>query len=206
MKNILIADDHPLVLSSLKNLISNMQQMAVVCEANDGNEVLDYLNRDLPLDLILMDLSMPHGEIELIEKIRVIKPAVPILVLSMHTETVLLQRVLQAGATGYVSKQSDPEILCFAIEQVSKGQRFIDPTMLDSVLNSSKKNPNPNSVLSPKELQIFLMMGEGKSLKEISDQLNISIKTTSTHKARIMNKLNLSSNVELSRYLVKNMY
>jgi DNA-binding NarL/FixJ family response regulator len=203
---VLIADDHVIVRSGLKQLFELMGDIAVVGEATNGDEVLEVL-RQKEFDLILLDLTMPGlSGVNLITRIRASYEKVPVLVLSMHNELQIAKRVLQAGASGYVTKGSEQDTLMAAIRKVAAGGRFIDPGVAEQMMFEKPltREALPHERLSERELHIMKLIAAGKSINDIADELFISNKTVSTHKARLMQKLNFLSNAELVRYAADN--
>lgn len=202
MIRILIADDHAIVRSGLTQLFSMASDIEVVSLATDGGQVIEFLHRG-SCDLILLDLTMPGiSGIDLIASIRGHKPKLPILVLSMHNEPLIARRALKAGAAGYMTKDSEPEMVIAAIRKVAGGGRYIDPRLAEQIVFDSETG-NPEQLhdqLSNRELNIFNLLVRGKSVNEIADELAISNKTVSTHKARLMQKMRFHSNAELMRY------
>ncbi len=201
MINVLIADDHVIMRNGLKQVCDSMGDVTVAGEAENGDEVLKAIERQ-QFDLLILDLTMPGiSGIELIKSIRVKQAKLPILVFSMRHELQVAQQALQAGATGFVTKGSGPNILAPAIRMVATGATFIDSAILEKMMFEKQSNaPVQKQRLSERELQIMRLFGQGKSLKEIADELCISSKTVTTHKARLMQKMNLQSNAELVLY------
>lgn len=202
MIKVLIADDHVVVRSGLKQLFGAMGGIVVAGEATNGDEVLEAL-RQVQFDLILLDLTMPGiSGVNLIGRIHAIRAQMPILVLSMHNELQIAKRVLQAGAQGFVTKSSGQETLMSAIHKVAGGGRFVDPELAEQMMFEKPVNGEsaPHDRLSERELHIMKLFAKGRSVNEIAEELFISNKTVSTHKARLMQKLNLQSNAELVRY------
>lgn len=202
MIRVLIADDHVIVRGGLKQLFGLMGDIVVAGEAADGAEVLAMLQQG-EFDLLLLDLTMPGlSGVNLISRIRTLKPKLPILVLSMHNELQVAKRVLQAGAVGFVTKGSMQEILMDAVRKVAAGGRFIDPVIAEQLLFEKPVNgeTSPLERLSERELHILKLLAMGKGINEIAVELFISNKTVSTHKARLMQKMNFQSNAELVRY------
>jgi DNA-binding NarL/FixJ family response regulator len=202
MIRVLIADDHVIVRSGLKQLFGLMGDITVAGEATNGDEVLEVLQHDT-FDLILLDLTMPGiSGVNLIGRIRTYNPNLPILILSMHNELQIVKRVLQAGASGFVTKGSAQDTLMSAIRKVAAGGRFVDPTVAEQMLFEKpvKGDASPHERLSERELQILKLFAKGKGINEIAEELFISNKTVSTHKARLMQKLNFQNNAELVRY------
>lgn len=204
MIRVLIADDHFIVRQGLVQLFGLMGDIVVAGDVANGEALLETLKTS-PIDLILLDLSMPGlSGVKLIEAIRTCGWKMPILVLSMHDDLQTAKRVMQAGASGYVAKFSEQETLLAAIRKVAVGARFIDPAIVEQLLIERPRNDDGElyQLLSPRELQIMKLVGRGKSNVEIGDALFISNKTVSTHKARLMQKLNLSNTADLVRYAV----
>lgn len=202
MIKVLIADDHAIVRSGLKQLFGLMGDISVAGEATSGDEVLDALQKNR-FDLILLDLTMPGlSGINLIGRIRALYPDTPVLVLSMHNELQIAKRVLGAGAAGYVTKGSEQNTLMAAIRKVAAGGRFIDPAVAEQMMFEKplQGEAAPHERLSERELNILKLFAKGRGINEIADELFISNKTVSTHKARLMRKLNFTNNSELVRY------
>lgn len=202
MIRLMIADDHAIVRSGLRQLLSLAPDIQVEAEAVDGSQVLDHLRQGLP-DLLLLDINMPGlSGPDLIARIKSHWSALPILVLSMHNEPQVAARVLKAGASGYVTKDSEMEVLLGAIRRVAGGGRYIVPELVERLVferNNEGDRP-PHTLLSDRELEIFRLLVQGKGVNEIADQLCISNKTVSTHKTRLMEKLNIHSTADLVRY------
>jgi DNA-binding NarL/FixJ family response regulator len=205
MIRLLIADDHAIVRSGLKQVFAMASDLAVVGEAVNGAEVLDSLRQQLP-DLLLLDINMPGlSGPDLIVRIRAHWAKLPILVLSMHNEAQVAARVLKAGANGYVTKDSEMDVLLGAIRRVAGGGKFIAPELAEKLVFdlSLGSDAAPHSTLSDRELEIFHLLAAGKGVNEIAGQLCISNKTVSTHKTRLMEKLNVESTAELVRYALQ---
>ncbi|WP_175948246.1 response regulator [Burkholderia pyrrocinia] len=200
----LIADDHAIVRSGLKQIIATTTDIVVVDEAARGTEVIDKL-RARRVDLLLLDMTMPGiNGVALIRRVRIEYPALPILVLSIHNEAQVVSRALRAGATGYVTKDSDPDILLAAMRKLAAGGRFIDPTLVDAVVfETHAEGAPPHEILSNREFQVLQMLAAGQSINEIAESFSLSAKTISTHKMRLMQKLKLNNNAELIRYAIK---
>jgi len=206
MIRILMADDHGIVREGMKHLFALTADIAVVAEAANGGQVLERLQQG-GFDVILLDMSMPGvSGVNLITRIRSHSPHIPILVLSMHNEPQIARRALNAGAAGYLTKDSEPEILVTAVRKVAQGGRFIDPALAGQMVfeTNDPGQKAPHEQLSEREYEILLRLAKGKSLNEIADELAISNKTVSTHKTRLMQKMNFSSNADLVHYAVAN--
>jgi DNA-binding NarL/FixJ family response regulator len=199
---LMIADDHTILRESLKHLFALADDIEVCAEAMNGGEVLERL-RDGGIDLVLLDMNMPgiSGE-DLILRLRAQYPELPILVLSMHNQAQVAQRALKAGASGYLSKDRDAEMLLAAIRKVTVGGRFIDPVLAEQMaFESSGIVSSPHhACLSDREFEILCLCAKGVSLNDIAAKFSISSKTVSTHKSRLMEKMGFESNAELVRY------
>lgn len=204
MIRVVIADDHAMVRGGLKQIIATTADIVVVDEATQGEELLALLRRT-PLDLLLLDMTMPGlSGMELIRHLHEAMPALPVLILSMHNAAQVVSRALRAGASGYVTKDSEPEILLQAIRKIAAGGRFIDPALVDAMVFDSRDNDiPPHENLSERELQILKMIAAGLPLGEIADQLCLSPKTISTYKMRLMQKLEVDHNADLIRYATR---
>ena len=204
MIRVLIADDHAIVREGLKQLFALDKHVVVAGEAVNGAQVLEAL-REGEFDLVLLDLTMPGvSGVSLISRIRAEDASPPILVLSMHNESQIARRALDAGASGYLTKDSRPEVLLAGIYKVAAGGRFIDPSLVDEMVFElgGPGQRMPHELLSDREFHILRLLVGGKSVNAIADELSISNKTVSTHKARLMQKMNFHNNAELVRYAV----
>jgi len=205
MIRILIADDHPLIREGLKKTLQAERGMEVVCEASNGQEVLDLVNKH-DLDIIIMDLSMPGiGGLDVIKELKRQKYKVPILILSMHPEERFAIRVLKAGGAGYLSKENAPDNLVDAIHKIVSGRKYITPTLAERLAFELEERTEklPHEELSDREFQVLCMLASGVSIKEISDKLFLSINTVNTYKVRIYEKLKIQSVVDLTHYALK---
>ncbi|WP_027214605.1 response regulator [Burkholderia sp. WSM2232] len=204
MINLLIADDHPLVRGGLKQIIETTPDIVVAGEAAQGSEVIEKL-RTCQVDLLLLDMTMPGiSGVDLIRRVRAERPSLPLLVLSIHNEAQVVSRALRAGATGYVTKDSNPDVLLAAIRRLAEGGRFIDPKLVEGIVfETYSGDAPPHEILSDREFQVLQMLALGKSLNEIADAFALSAKTISTHKMRLMQKLGLANNADLIRYAIR---
>ncbi|MEW6612256.1 MAG: response regulator [Pseudomonadota bacterium] len=205
MIRLLIADDHAIVREGLKQMIALAGDIVVAGEAADGYEVLEQVRRQA-FDVVSLDMSMPRlSGVDLIKRIKLERSGLPILILSMHNEGQFAMRALKAGASGYLTKDSDPETLIAAIRKVAVGRKFIDPTLVEEVVFETVLSDGqaPHGLLSDREFQIFQLIVSGKGLNDIAAQLSLSAKTVSTYKARLMQKLGVSNNADLVRYALK---
>jgi DNA-binding NarL/FixJ family response regulator len=204
MIRIIIADDHAIVRGGLRQIFATTRDLVVVSEASHSADVLQQW-RQVPCDMLLLDMTMPGTSgVELIRHLHEEKPDLPILILSMHNEGQIIARALKAGAAGYVTKDSEPEILLSAIRKVAAGGKFIDPAVVETMIfNPGSKDDIPHDLLSKRELQILTMIAGGDALGNIAEHLHLSPKTVSTHKMRLMQKLGINSNADLIRYATK---
>ncbi|QPK64612.1 response regulator transcription factor [Methylomonas sp. LL1] len=204
MIHLMIVDDHALMREGLKQLFEGEDDIIVGAEAASGEEVLAILQKE-NIDLVLLDLSIPgiHG-VELIAKIREMPDSPPILVLSMHNEPQIAKRKLKSGASGYITKDSSPKDLLEAIRKVAAGGRYIAGDIAERIaFEASSAAPLvPHELLSGRELMILRMLAKGKKVHEIAQELDISSKTVSTHKARLMQKMHIDSDVKLVQYAI----
>lgn len=203
---ILIADDHPIVRDALKNLLAG-RDLYTITEAESGVGVLKLLDI-ATYALLILDMSMP-GRLSGPELIQAIiggwKNPPPILVFSMSDEPRLASDALQAGASGYITKDCDPTMILAAIEKVVAGGKYISPQVAEKILfsNPSKTDPPPQERLSRREYEVFLKLLEGKSVDQIATELFISRQTVGTHKSRLMSKLGLNNNIDVIRYAIR---
>jgi DNA-binding NarL/FixJ family response regulator len=204
MIRIVVADDHTIVREGLKQLLSATSDLSVVGEARNGHEVLERV-RALDFDVLLLDMSMPgKSGIELIKQVRAEKPKLRVLVLSMHEEEQYAVRAIKAGASGYLTKESATAQLVSAIRKVAGGGAFITDSVAQQLALGAMPQTEgpPHGALSDREFQVFRELVSGKAVTDIAAELNLSVKTVSTHKARIMQKMNMSNPAELIRYAI----
>lgn len=206
--SILLVDDHPIMRQGLRALIETRPDFKVVGEAATaalGMEMSIKLNPDLAI----VDLSLPdRGGLELIKDLRVAAPDIRILVLSMHEESFYVDRVLKAGARGYVMKQEASDKLLQAIDKISLGEIAISPAMSSRLIaifsgNLPNSNPNPVHLLTDREMQVFLKLGEGLTIRQIADAFHISVKTAEVHRTNIKTKLGFSKSSEVVHYAIR---
>ena len=205
MIRLLIADDHAIVRGGLRQLFALAADMQVVAEACSGAEVLAHL-RQQPVDLLLLDLNMPGiSGADLIARVKAHQGDLPILVFSMHNEPLVARRVLKAGASGYITKDCEPDILLAAVRKVAAHGNYLDPGIAEKMaFDATSTVARPlHTLLSDRELEVFRLLTAGQSVNAIATQLAISNKTVSTHKTRLLEKLNLSGMAELMRYAME---
>jgi len=207
-KRIVIVDDHPLFRKGLQELIHSDGAFAVCGEASDAAEAMDLI-RQLKPDLAIVDLSLPGANgIELIKNIRAEFPKLPILVLSMHDESLYAVRALRAGADGYVMKHEAMANVVRAIQEVFNGRPYLSPAMAAQVITkfarkSSEDEPDAVDRLSDRELEILELIGKGNEVRQIAKSLHLSPKTVETHRAHIKEKLNLANARQVARFAVQ---
>lgn len=205
MIRVLLADDHRIVRDGLKQILAETQDLVVAGEAVDGHDVLRKV-REQDWDVLVLDMSMPgRSGIELIKQLKAEKPKLPILVLSMYQEEQYALRALRAGASGYLTKDTDAAQLIAVIRKIASGGVYLSGAMAERMAMSliPASDSLPHTALSDRELSVFEMLVSGKSVTEIAERLCLSVKTVSTHKTRILQKMNMSSTAELVRYAVK---
>jgi DNA-binding NarL/FixJ family response regulator len=205
MIRVLIADDHAVVREGLKGIVAQNDDMAVVGEAGTGHEVLEFL-RSRECDVVLLDLSMPGKDgLDTLKELRLARPRLPVLILSVYPEDQYAVRLLRAGAAGYLTKESAPEELVAAIRKVSRHGRYVSATLaerLASFLDSPDDRP-PHERLSDREYRVMIMIASGKTVGEVADNLCLSVKTVSTYRARALEKLSMKTNAEFAFYAMK---
>lgn len=203
---ILIADDHTIVREGIKQIVTSMPQVAAVEEASTGFEVIEKINAN-HYDVVLLDISMPgKSGLDVLKEIKTNKPKLPVLILSIHSEDQYAKRVLKAGAAGFIPKHTAPEELKKAILKASSGGRYVSNHLAEKLATELGLNNTQAlyETLSDREFQVLQKIASGKSLKDIADELFISIKTVSTYRTRILEKLHLNNNAELIKYALEN--
>jgi len=199
---ILVADDHAVVRRGLRHIFAMSPDVVIAAEAVNGREVLEKLPVT-QVDVLLMDVSMPDTDaVDLVKRVKAEHPQVSVLVHSMHAESPVASRMLKAGASGYITKDSEPEQLVGALRKVAGGGRYIGVELAEQLAFGDGAGRPPHELLSERENQVLLQIASGKTLKAIARDLHLSPKTASTYKARVMEKLNLDSDAELVRYAV----
>ena len=206
MIKILIADDHPVVRKGLKEIIEETPGMMVGDEASNGQETIEKVRKS-DFDIVLLDISMPgRSGLEIIKELKSEKPDLSVLILSMHPEEQYAVRVLKAGASGYLTKESAPDELITAIRKASIGRKYISSSLAEKLafdLEIDAEKPL-HETLSDREYEVMRMIASGKTISEIAKKLFLSVKTISTYRSRILEKTGMKSNAELTHYALKN--
>jgi len=206
MIRILVADDHSVVRQGVKQILADVSDMAVKDEAQNGSETLEkVLHNDY--DVVLLDISMPgRSGLEVLEDIKNQRPKLAVLILSMHPEEQYAVRALRAGASGYLTKASAPQELIGAIRKVAGGGKYVTSSLAEKLADELEIDTEklPHERLSNREHQVMLMLAVGKSVSDIACELCLSVKTISTYRTRIMDKMGMKKNAELTLYAVRN--
>jgi DNA-binding NarL/FixJ family response regulator len=203
---VLIADDHAVVRRGLKQILSDAFETLVVGEAQNAQETLDLV-REQDWDLAVLDISMPgRNGLEALKQLKRMRPKLPVLILTTYSEEQYAIRVLKAGAAGYMTKESAPERLIEAIRKVTKGGKYISSSVAEilaaSVVIDAEKSPHEN--LSDREYQVLYLIASGETVGEIANELSLSVKTISTYRTRILEKMGMKTNSQLTHYVISN--
>jgi len=204
MIRVLIADDHAIVRKGLRQIVKEQAAYMEVEEAVDGQEVLEKIMVGV-WDVLVLDISMPkRSGLDILQEVRHSRPRLPVLVLSVHPEEQYAVRVLKAGAAGYMNKDCALDELVQAIQKVVGGGKYVSSTLAERLAFelSGQTDKLPHETLSDREFSVLLLIGAGRSVSEIAAELALSVKTVSTYRARILEKLNLHSNAEMIRYVI----
>ena len=204
---ILICDDHTLFVEGIKAMLRNESSLEIVGEARDGRQAVELV-KELKPDLLLMDVSMPDmNGFDATQRVHELDPNIKVLILTMHDEEELVARCLEAGAAGYIIKDAPASQLLYAIEMVTKGERYLSPVVLKQVVAGYVKNSNVPQTsydrLSPREREVLKLLAEGLSVKEIATRLNLSVKTVDVHKTNLMKKIDVHDRTELIKYAIR---
>jgi len=206
MIKILVVDDHAIVRDGLRRILVDTPDMVVADEASNGEEVINKVGNN-DYDLVLLDISLPGRDgLDVLKQLKCTNPKIPILILSVHPEEQYALRSLRAGASGYLTKQSAPDELIGAIRKVAKGRKYITSSIAEKLAFKLEINARelPHETLSDREYQVMCMIGSGKTVKEIAETLSLSVKTISTHRTHILNKMQMKHNAQLTHYAIKN--
>jgi two-component system invasion response regulator UvrY len=204
MIKVLIADDHAVVREGLKQILSEAPSVTAVVEAQDGQEVLEKVLSN-KVDVVLLDITMPGGSgIEILTELKRLRPTLPVLILSVHSEEQYGPRVLRSGASGFVTKESPPEELLAAIRKVVGGGKYVSPKLAEKLASRLNDTSQPvHERLSDREYEVLCKIASGKTVKEIAATLSLSEKTISTYRSRILEKMDLRHNADLIHYAVR---
>ena len=203
--HVLIADDHAIVRQGLKQILSETNDLVIAGEAGDGSDAL-HLARHKRWDVFLLDVSMPsRNGIDTLKQLKKEFPRQPVLMLSMHSEEQYAVRAIKSGAAGYLTKQSAPELLVTAIRQVASGKKFISPTLAEQLAAAISDDTEklPHERVTDREYQVLVRIASGKTLTRIAEELNLSVKTVSEYRKRLLDKMRLGTTAELIRYGVE---
>lgn len=204
---ILIADDHAVVRQGLRAILSEHPDLEAAGEATTATEVLDAVRSSGDAwDLVLLDLSMPGGEgLETLNRLRSAAPDLPVLVLSMHPEDKLAARLLKAGADGYLNKETASEELVAAIRRVLGGQKYVSADLASKLASdlAGEAGRPPHEALSDREFQVLCLLGRGRSVSDIAEELSLSVKTVSTYRSRLLEKMEMENTAQLIRYAME---
>ncbi len=200
---IIIADDHAVVRKGLKQILMEMSGVKVVEEVDNGPALIEKITNE-SFDFVVLDISMPgQTGLQALKEIKDRKPKLPVLILSIHPEEQYALRALKGGASGYITKDSAPEELVKAIQKILSGHKYITQSIADKLADNFG-DKHPHELLSDREYEVFAMIAVGKTITDIGDELSLSVKTVSTYKSRIYDKMGMKSRTELTLYAIQN--
>lgn len=204
---ILLIDDHEIMREGLKRILKAEFPSVEIRDFADAEELVAEITKT-QFDIIISDLSMPgRSGLDVVKQVKLINPKIPVLILSMHPEEQYAIRALRAGASGYLNKSSSSAELINAVHKVLSGKKFVSPEIAEKILEEGLHPNNeelPHNLLTDRELHIFKLIAEGKTITEIGEQLSLGVTTVSTHRSRILSKMNMKTNAELTRYALQN--
>lgn len=206
MIRIIIADDHPIVRAGMRQILAESDDVVVAAEVDSGEKILQEIAA-ADYDVALLDITMPGmGGLEALKRIKTLSPQLPVLMLSIHTEDQFAVRCLKAGASGYLTKASAPEELVKAIRRVVGGRKYISTDLAEKLAMGLGVNPRllPHERLSDREFQVLSMIARGMTVTDVARDLRLSVKTVSTYRTRVIEKMGMANNAELIAYAVKN--
>ncbi len=206
MIKIIIADDHPVVRAGLKQILEEDPQIEVAGEAENGNILLEKIRRQ-DVDVILLDLKMPGMDgLDVLKQLKIDAPKIPVVVLTIYPEAEYALRVLRAGASGYLTKESAPDELVTAVRKVHQGGKFITPSLAEKIAYALDPDAEklPHESLSDREYQVLCLIASGKTVSQIAEELVLSVKTISSYRTRILGKMMMKTNAELTHYAIAN--
>ena len=202
MKRIILADDHSFIRLGLIQILKDEYPSVEIKEVSDGDSLIKEVKEN-NWDLVISDLDMPgKNGLQALEQIKLIKPHLPVLILSIYTEDLYAVRLLKAGASGYMNKNAAPYELINAIQRIALGRKYITPEIAEKLLLHIDTYKKPHELLTNKEFEIFKLLAYGKTITQIAEMYSLALTTVSTHRSRIMEKLGLSNNSELTRYAI----
>lgn len=202
MKRIILADDHSFIRLGLIQILKDEYPFVEITEVSDGESLVKEVSLH-DFDLVISDLDMPgRSGLEALEQIKLIKPQLPVLILSIFTEDLYAVRVLKAGAAGYMNKNAAPYELITAIERILSGRKYITSNIAEKILANMETDKKPHELLSNREFEIFKLLASGKTVTQIAESLSLALTTVSTHRSRVMQKLHLATNSDLTRYAI----
>lgn len=205
MINLLVADDHVVVRKGVRQIIEDAVDMRVTGEAGSVQEVLSLI-REQVFDVLVLDIKLSDGSgLEALRDIKMIQPGLGVCILSMYPEHQYATRALRSGASGYLTKESAPDELVNAVRSIARGERYVNRSLAETLADEINRDfdKQPHMRLSNRELQVLCSIAEGKTTTEIADQLSISVKTVSTYRRRVLDKMDMESNAELIRYAIE---
>ncbi len=206
MARILIADDHPIVRRGLKQILSEEPDMELVGEGQNAQKILELIRKQ-PCDVVVMDITMPgRSGLEILKDIRQERPKLPVLILSIHPEDQYGVRALKAGAAGYLTKESAPDKLIQALRKILSGGKYVTPDLAEKLacMVDRDHKGSLHEDLSDREFQVMCMIASGKTVGDIAVELALSVKTISTYRARVLKKMEMKSNAEITHYAIRN--
>lgn len=206
MIKLLIADDHAVVREGVKQIVQDSRDIVVVSEVGNGQEVLKIIEEQ-EIDVVLLDISMPgRSGLDIMKQLKKLKPELHILILTMHPEEQYAIRAFKAGASGYLNKKSVPDELLTAIRKVSKGRKYFSSSLAEDLVSYllTEKEGMPHEYLSDREYEVMCLIASGKTVKEIASEMKLSVKTISTYRSRLLTKMNMTTNAELTQYSIQN--
>jgi DNA-binding NarL/FixJ family response regulator len=206
MIRILTVDDHAVVRDGIKRIFEGRPETAIFGEAASAQEALDLVRRQ-GWDVVVLDITLgDRSGIDVLKELKIAKPKLPVLILSMHSEAQFARRAFKAGAAGYITKDNQPDELAHAIERVAAGGRYVSPTLAEMLVMDLESGADkaPHQTLSDREFEIMRLIGSGKTVGEIAELLARSVKTISTYRARILEKMGMRTNAEITYYVIRN--
>lgn len=205
MIKVLITDDHAVVRKGLKQIIDETPGMLAVDEAASGHEAMEKIRKN-EYDVVLLDIAMPgKSGLDTLKELKLERPSLPVLILTIYPEEQYALRVLKAGAAGYLTKESAPAELVTAIKKVSEGGRYVSPSLAEKLVFNigTDTDIDPHEKLSDREYQVMCLIASGKTVSDIADEMSLSVKTISTYRTRILEKMGMKNNAEMTHYAIK---